>query len=72
MDYAITYEDVFQSASYGVLAVDRDGTITHINSKAQEILKLKDHPSVGDNLFKLLPLVEKPVQACLQSQEPVL
>ena len=72
MDHLITYEDVFQSASYGVLAADRDGTITHINNKAQGILKLSDHPSVGDNLFKLLPLAEKPVQECLQSQEPVI
>jgi len=72
MKEIITYEDVFQYTSNGVLVTDQDGLITHINDKAQEILKLQSHSSVGERLSSILPLTGNPVEKCLQCCEPIL
>jgi len=67
----ITYEDLFQLASLGLLVIDRDGTITNINDKAIALLHLTKIQGVGDSLFNAFPPAVKAVRKCLRSRKAV-
>jgi len=71
MPNAIDFEDIFQYASNGILATDAEGTITHVNHKAEELLRLDTHLHPGNNIATTLPLISDPVQKCLQTGKPI-
>ncbi len=68
----INFEDIFQSTSNGMLVTDRDGIITHINSKAESILKLGPHSCLGENIITTLPLTGNLIQKCLMNGKPII
>jgi len=72
MGESISYEDVFQYTSNGVLVTDRTGSITHINNRAIAILCLENTTIAGKSVGDVLPLTGELVQTCVTTREPIL
>ena len=64
---SITYQDIFNWTSNGVLATDMLGRITLINQKAVRILGLKKKAVMGADVRLVLPMTSKHIIACLET-----
>ena len=72
MEHLITYEDVFQHTSNGVVVTGNDGLIELINDTAIDILKLHGRSPVGQTVSTILPHIDIPINRCLENGEPIL
>jgi PAS domain S-box-containing protein len=72
MPASISYEDIFNTTSNGVLVTDTQGRLTHINRQAERILDFSSRQHVGQYISDLLPLTGPQVIACLESGVPNL
>jgi PAS domain S-box-containing protein len=72
MDKKITYEQIFNATSNGVVVTDASGDIVYINQQAEEILGLSDKKNTGIFISELLPLTGPQVMECLRTGKPKL
>jgi PAS domain S-box-containing protein len=72
MKETINFEHIFQYTSNGMLVTDASGIITHINSKAEAVLKLDASIHLGEDIIDILPLTGNPIQQCLKAGKPIL
>jgi len=68
----ITYEQIFHSASNGVVVTDAAGIIVHINKQGEKILGFSAASHVGRFIPEVLPLTGPQVLACLKTGKPEL
>lgn len=66
----ITYEQIFQSTSNGVVVTDASGIIVHINKQGEKILGFSADKHVGAFIPEVLPLTGPQVLACLKTGKP--
>jgi PAS domain S-box-containing protein len=64
------YRSILDSASEGIIALDRNGIITNINRTAKNLLKINDGDVTGKPIARYLP--EAPAFSGMDSQKPVL
>ena len=69
MPTAVTYKDIFNTTSNGVLVTDAKGCLTHINPQAEKILGFNARRHVGRYISDLLPLTGPQVMACIANGE---
>lgn len=67
MSAMITYEKVFHSTSNGVIVVDREGFISLLNYKTEQILAECEGLVAGRRLIEILPAMGKECLECLRS-----
>lgn len=72
MSTAISYEDIFNTSTNGVLVTDAKGYLTHINRQAENILGLSAKRHIGRYISDLLPLTGPQILSCLTSGQPNL
>jgi len=68
----ISYKDIFESTSNGVIATDMNGRIVLFNQQAVEILKKGEKLVPGTAVLEALPATGPLVMTSLQSGEPQL
>lgn len=68
----ITYKDIFQNTSNGVLVTDNKGIITLVNHQAVLILNLSPHTHIGMFISDILPLTGSQVIKCLETGSPII
>jgi PAS domain S-box-containing protein len=64
------YRSILDSASEGIIALDRNGIITNINRTAKDLLKINDADVTGKPIARYLP--DAPAFSVMDSQKPVL
>ena len=67
MSTAISYRDIFNATTNGVLVTDAKGYLTHINRQAENILGFSAQRHIGRYISDLLPLTGPQIVACLES-----
>ena len=68
----ISYKDIFESTSNGVIATDMNGRIVLFNQQAVEILKKGEKLVPGTAVLEALPVTGPLVMTSLQTGEPQL
>ncbi|SDO72459.1 sigma 54-interacting transcriptional regulator [Desulforhopalus singaporensis] len=71
MNEKITFEDVVQNTSNGVIATDCNGHIQIFNKKARQLLNVTDQDLVGKDIEPIIPSVGRAVHDCLLGKKPV-
>ena len=66
----ITYRDIFDSTSNGIIATNAQGRITLINQKAVRILDLKKNAALGADVRDVLPMTGRHIFDCLKTGQP--
>jgi PAS domain S-box-containing protein len=69
---SITYRDIFDVISSGIIVTDAGGRITHINRQAESILGFDAATHTGSFICDILPLTGPQVMRCLRTGEPNL
>ena len=72
MDKQITYEQIFNATSNGVVVTDAFGDIIYINQQAENILGLSSKKHTGIFISEILPLTGPQVMECLTTGKPKL
>ena len=72
MNTSITYKDIFNSTSNGVIATDDQGNIKLINPKAEKILALPRIKVLGNHILDVLPTTGQLIVNCLKTGQPQL
>lgn len=72
MPAPITYEQIFQFTSNGVVVTDAAGTIVHINKQGEKILGFSAGKHIGVFISEVLPLTGPQVISCLKTGQPKL
>jgi PAS domain S-box-containing protein len=67
MNIKITYDQIFQSTSNGVVVTDASGDIVCINERAEKILGLSTKKHSGIFISEVLPLTGPQVMECLRT-----
>jgi len=67
MNKQITYEQIFNATSNGVVVTDALGDIIYINKQAENILGLSNKKHTGIFITELLPLTGPQVMECLRT-----
>jgi PAS domain S-box-containing protein len=67
MDQNITYQQIFNATSNGIIATDVSGTIVYINQKAEKILGCNAKKHTGIFISELLPITGPQVMECLKT-----
>ncbi len=67
MDRSITYEQIFNATSNGIIATDVSGTITYINQQAEKMLGCSAEKHNGVFISELLPITGPQVMECLKT-----
>jgi PAS domain S-box-containing protein len=67
MDRSITYEQIFNATSNGIIATDVLGTITYINQQAEKMLGCSAEKHNGVFISELLPITGPQVMECLKT-----
>jgi PAS domain S-box-containing protein len=70
MPTAISYSDIFNTTTNGVIVTDAKGYLTHINRQAEKILGFRARRHIGKFISDLLPMTGPQIIACLESGEP--
>lgn len=68
----ITFQDIFNSTSNGIIATDAHGGVMLINQKAGRILGLKKTKVVGADVRDVLPMTGRCILDCLKTGKPQL
>ena len=68
----ITYEQIFQETSNGVVVTDHAGVIVLMNRQAEIILDAEAKDQIGRFVVDFLPLSGTQVINCLNSGKPLL
>ena len=68
----ITFQDIFNSTSNGIIATDAHGGVMLINQKAGRILGLKKTKVVGADVRDVLPMTGRYILDCLKTGKPQL
>ena len=68
----ITFQDIFNSTSNGIIATDAHGDIMLINQKAGRILGLRKNKVVGADVRDVLPITGRCIFDCLKTGKPQL
>jgi len=66
----ITFQDIFNSTSNGIIATDAHGNIMLINQKAVRILGLKKNKVMGADVGNVLPMTGRCIIECLKTGKP--
>ena len=66
----ITFQDIFNSTSNGIIATDAHGSILLINQKAVRILGLKKNKVMGADVGDVLPMTGRCIIDCLITGKP--
>ncbi len=66
----ITFRDIFNSTSNGIIATDAHGIIMLINQKALRILGLKKKIVMGVDVSDVLPMTGRHILDCLKTGKP--
>jgi PAS domain S-box-containing protein len=69
---SISFEQVFNSTSNGVIVADTQGYIRLINPQAEQILNLQREEVISTNIYEVLPLTDRLIKKCLETGEPQL
>jgi PAS domain S-box-containing protein len=67
MDQNITYQQIFDSTSNGIIATDVSGMIVYINQAAEKMLGCKAKEHTGIFISELLPITGPQVMECLKT-----
>jgi len=67
MDKNITYQQIFNATSNGIIATDVSGTIVYINQKAEKMLGCNAENHTGIFISELLPITGPQVMECLKT-----
>ena len=67
MDQNITYQQIFNATSNGIIATDVSGTIVYINQKAEKMLGCNAEKHTGIFISELLPITGPQVMECLKT-----
>lgn len=70
MPTSISYRDIFNVTTNGVIVTDAKGYLTHINRQAETILGFSAARHIGKFISDLLPMTGPQIIACLESGEP--
>jgi PAS domain S-box-containing protein len=70
MPTSISYRDIFNTTTNGVIVTDAKGYLTHINRQAEKILGFSARRHIGQFISDLLPMTGPQIIACLESGEP--
>ena len=65
MSEEITYFDIFQCTSYGIVVTDANGLIRHVNDKSLPILRVDVRQCLGQDIANILPLIGRSAHQCL-------
>ncbi len=68
----ITYEQMLQSSSNGMIATDGRGFIVFLNRKAEQVLGFESHKVKGVYICDVLPMTGPQVMKCIETGEPQL
>jgi len=68
----ITYEQIFNVTSNGVVVTDAQGIVTHINRSGETILGISAKAHIGMFVLDMLPLTGKQVLSALETGNPIL
>jgi PAS domain S-box-containing protein len=68
----ITYEQMLQSSSNGMIATDSRGLIVFLNQKAEQVLGFESHRVWGTYICDILPMTGPQVMKCIETGEPQL
>ena len=68
----ITYEQMLQSSSNGVIATDHGGRIVFLNRKAEQFLGFENRKVLGVYICDILPMTGPRVMKCIETGEPQL
>ena len=63
----ITFDDIFQNTSNGVIVTDHNGIITHINRRSEKFLNITPSKHVGKPVLEILPLTGRVIHQCLEN-----
>ena len=72
MNHEITFKQLFDATTCGVLATDARCRLVLMNPKARQILALNENPPLPCPLEELLPQTEKHVRQCIAAGQPQL
>jgi PAS domain S-box-containing protein len=67
MDRSITYDQIFNATSNGIIATDASGTIAYINQQAEKMLGCSAEKHNGAYISELLPITGPQVMECLKT-----
>ncbi len=67
MKQNITYEQIFNAASNGIIATDESGTIVYINQQAEKMFGCTAEKDTGVFISNLLPITGPQVMECLKT-----
>jgi PAS domain S-box-containing protein len=70
MNRSITYDQIFNAASNGIIATDASGTIAYINEQAEKMLGCSAKKHNGVFISELLPITGPQVMECLKTGRP--
>ncbi|MCP4687538.1 MAG: PAS domain-containing protein [Desulfobacterales bacterium] len=72
MESEISYEQIFNATSNGVVVTNRDGRIVHMNRQAEIILDARAEDNVENFISDFLPITGPLVMECLETGRPRL
>jgi PAS domain S-box-containing protein len=72
LDRTIYDQDILYFISSGIIATDKLGIITHLNTQSETKLDITARDSIGKNITEVLPLFHSSVMECLNSGKSVL
>ncbi len=67
MKAKITFDDIFQNTSNGVIVTDAEGVITHANHRSEKFLNIDASKHVGKPVSEILPLSGRVIHQCLET-----
>jgi PAS domain S-box-containing protein len=70
MNRSITYDQIFNATSNGIIATDASGTIAYINEQAEKMLGCSAKKHNGVFISELLPITGPQVMECLKTGRP--
>ncbi len=71
MGEEITFNDIFQNTSNGVIVTDADGVITHINRRSENYLHIDARRDTGKPVSDILPLTGRVIHQCLENGKEI-
>jgi len=70
-DRTIYDRDILYFINSGIIATDKQGSITHLNTQSEIKLGISGREHIGKNIAEVLPLFHVPVMECLNSGKAV-